>query len=151
MKISVQKAPNGDYTLSFDDTTHTLSRREIKVLLMEAVKSLSPDAPSSASPPQEIQALAERLKAANDPGLQELITNVVDDDILIFLKSTENDTLLHAKLFDNMSEPKQTTLFDELETRFTDGVDETQLGEAVVRLTELTDQLQSEGVLEITL
>lgn len=149
MKISVKKAQNGVYAISFDETTHTLTTRDLKVLLMEAVKSLTPGAVSSVTPAEEAHDLAERLKAANDPGLQKLIMSVSDDDILIFLKSTENDTLLHAKLFDNMSERKHKMLSEDLEYRFVDGIDEEQLGEAVIRLIELTNQLQSDGTLEI--
>lgn len=149
MKISVKKAQNGVYALAIDDTTHTLTTHELKVLLMEAVKSLTPGAVSSVSPADEARDLAERLKAANDPGLQKLIMSVSDDDILVFLKSTENDTLLHAKLFDNMSERKHKMLSEDLEYRFTDGIDEDQLGASVIRLIELTNQLQNDGVLEI--
>jgi len=150
MKISVKKAQNGVYALAIDDTTHTLTTRELKLLLMESVKSLTPGAVSSVSPADEARDLAERLKAANDPGLQKLIMSVSDDDILVFLKSTENDTLLHAKLFDNMSERKHKMLSEDLEYRFTDGIDEDLLGASVIRLIELTNQLQNDGVLEIT-
>jgi len=149
MKISVKKAQNGVYAISIDGTTHTLSTRELKVLLMEAVKALTPGAISTVSPDEEARDLAERLKAGNDPGLQKLIMSVADDDILIFLKSTENDTLLHAKLFDNMSERKHKILSEDLQFRFTDGIDDEMLGEAVIRLIEVTNQLQSDGVLEI--
>jgi len=149
MKISVKKAQNGVYAISFDDTTHTLTTRELKMLLMESVKSLTPGAISTVSPAEEARDLAARLKSGNDTGLQKLIMSVTDDDILIFLKSTENDTLLHAKLFDNMSERKHKMLSEDLEYRFTDGIDDDQLGAAVIRLIEVTNQLQNDGVLEI--
>lgn len=149
MKISVKKAQNGIYAVTLDDTTHTLTTRELKVLLMEAVKSLTPGAISSVSPAEEASDLAERLKSANDPGLQKLIMSVTDDDILIFLKSTESDALLHAKLFDNMSDRKHKILAEDLQYRFVDGIDDEQLGEAVIRLIEWTNQLQNDGVLEI--
>lgn len=150
MKISVRKAQNGVYAVSIDDSTHTLTTRELKSLLMEAVKSLTPGAVSSVSPAQEAIDLAERLKTAADPGLQKWIMTVTDDDILIFLKSTENDTLLHAKLFDNMSERKHKMLSEDLEYRFVEGIDEEQLGESVIRLIEHTNQLQADGVLEFS-
>jgi len=150
MKLSVKKAQNGVYALAIDETTHTLTTRELKIFLMEAVKALTPGAVSSVSPTEEANDLAERLKAANDTGLQKLIMSVSDDDILVFLKSTENDTILHAKLFDNMSDRKHKMLSEDLEYRFTDGIDEDQLGASVIRLIELTNQLQNDGVLEIT-
>lgn len=148
MKISVKKAQNGVFSLSFDDTILTLTTHDLKVLLMEAVKALTPGALSSVSPIEEAQDLAQRLKAANDPGVQKLLMNVTDDDLLIFLKSMEKDALLHAKLFDNMSERKQKILAEDLDYRFADGVDEDQLGDAVIRLIDQTNKLESEGVLE---
>jgi hypothetical protein len=149
MKISVKKAQNGVYAVSFDETTHTLTTQDVKVLLMQAVRALTPGAISTIPPAEEAHDLAERLKTANDPGLQKLILSVTDDDLLIFLKSTENDTVLHAKMFDNMSQRKHKMMSEDLEFRFVDGVDEDRLGEAVIRLIEITNQLQSDGVLEL--
>jgi hypothetical protein len=150
MKISVKKAQNGVYAVSFDETTHTLTTQDVKVLLMQAVRALTPGAISTVPPAEEAHDLAERLKTANDPGLQKLILSVADDDLLIFLKSTENDTVLHAKMFDNMSQRKHKMMSEDLEFRFVDGVDEDRLGEAVIRLIEVTNQLQSDGVLELS-
>lgn len=150
MKISVKKAQNGVYAVSFDETTHTLTTQDVKVLLMQAVRALTPGAISTVPPAEEAHDLAERLKTANDPGLQKLILSVTDDDLLIFLKSTENDTVLHAKMFDNMSQRKHKMMSEDLEFRFVDGVDEDRLGEAVIRLIEVTNQLQSDGVLELS-
>lgn len=150
MKISVKKAQNGVYALSFDDVTHTLTTHEVKVMLMEAVKALTPGAVSSVSPAEEAHDLAERLKTANDPGLQKLIMSVTDDDMLIFLKSTEDDRELHDKLFHNMSERKHTILAEDLQYRYVDGIDEDELGDAVIRLIEVTNQLQNDGVLELS-
>lgn len=150
MKISVKKAQNGVYAVSFDETTHTLTTQDVKALLMQAVRALTPGAISTVPPAEEAHDLAERLKTANDPGLQKLILSVTDDDLLMFLKSTENDTVLHAKMFDNMSQRKHKMMSEDLEFRFVDGVDEDRLGEAVIRLIEVTNQLQSDGVLELS-
>ncbi|OEJ67522.1 FliG C-terminal domain-containing protein [Magnetovibrio blakemorei] len=150
MKISVKKAQNGVYAVSLDETTHTLTTQDVKVLLMQAVRALTPGAISTVPPAEEAHDLAERLKTANDPGLQKLILSVADDDLLIFLKSTENDTQLHAKMFDNMSQRKHKMMSEDLEFRFVDGIDEDRLGDAVIRLIEVTNQLQSDGVLELS-
>lgn len=150
MKISVKKAQNGVYAVSLDETTHTLTTQDVKVLLMQAVRALTPGAISTVPPAEEAHDLAERLKTANDAGLQKLILSVTDDDLLIFLKSTENDAQLHAKMFDNMSQRKHKILSEDLEFRFTEGVDEDRLGDAVIRLIEVTNQLQSDGVLELS-
>jgi len=150
MKISVRKAQNGVYALSFDDITHTLTTVELKALLQAAVLALSSGDVSSPSPAEEARDLAQRLTGGNDAGLQKLILTIADDDLLMFLKATENDPQVHAKLFDNMSARKHKMISEDLEFRFTDGLDEGLLGEAVIRIIETTNQLQDDGVLELS-
>ena len=149
MRISVKKAQNGVYALTIGDHTHTLSTMELKHLLMEAVKALTPGAIASVSAYEEARDLAERLKTANAPGLQKLILSANDDDMVIFLKSLEDDTNLHAAFFGNMSEHKKVILSEDLQFRFPEGVSEDDLGGAVIRLIELTNQLQADGILEV--
>ncbi len=150
MKIRVKKAQNGVYAIAFDDVTHTLTTKDLKTLLMEAVKSLAPGVVSSVSPSEEAHDLAGHLKTADDPGLQKFLMSVTDDDILILLKSTEDDQVLHDKLFANMSERKHKMLAEDLEYRFTDGVDEEALSDAVIRLIEVANQLHNDGILEFS-
>lgn len=150
MKIRVKKAQNGVYAIAFDDVTHTLTTKDLKTLLMEAVKSLAPGVVSSVSPSEEARDLADRLKTVDDPGLQKFLMSVTDDDILILLKSTEDDQVLHDKLFANMSERKHKMLAEDLEYRFTDGVDEEALGDAVIRLIEVANRLHNDGILEFS-
>ncbi|MEG3618147.1 FliG C-terminal domain-containing protein [Magnetovibrio sp. PR-2] len=148
MRISVKKAQNGVYALTIGDHTLTLSTLELKHLLMEAVKALTPGAIASVSAYEEACDLAERLKSANAPGLQKLMLSAVDDDMVIFLKATEKDEALHKVFFDNMSDHKKVILSEDLQFRFPEGVDEEDLSDAVIRLIELTNQLQADGVLE---
>ena len=148
MKISVKKAHNGVYAVSIDDSVHTLTAQDLKRLLMEAVQAMTPGAVPTLSPSEEVHDLGNRLKKANDPGLQKLIVSAGDDDMLIFLKSTEDDAALHEKLFANMSERKHKMLSEDLEFRFPEGVSDDELGAAAVRLLDLSNQLHNEGSLE---
>ena len=148
MKISVKKAQNGVYAISIDDCVHTLTTQDLKGLLMAAVRALTPGALPTLSPSEEAHALGNRLKSANDPGLQKLIVSAGDDDMLIFLKSTEDDRALHEKLFSNMSERKHKMLSEDLDFRFPEGVSDDELGEAVVRLIDLSNHLHNDGTLE---
>ena len=150
MKISVKKTQNGVYAIAFDDVTHTLTTKDLKILLMEAVRSLTPGAVSSVTPSEEAHDLAGRLKKADDPGLQKFLMSITDDDVLIFLKSTEDDQALHDKLFANMSERKHIMLAEDLEYRFVDGIDEEELGDAVIRLIEVANRLHNDGILEFS-
>jgi len=148
MKISVKKAQNGVYAISLDDSVYTLTTQDLKHLLMQAVRAMTPGALPTLSPSEEAHDLGARLKKANAPGLQKLIVSAGDDDMLIFLKSTEDDAELHEKLFSNMSERKHKMLSEDLEFRFHDGIDDDTLGAAVVRLIDLCNHLHTEGTLE---
>jgi len=148
MKISVKKAQNGVYAISIDDSVHTLNAQDLKRLLMEAVRAMTPGALPTMSPSDEAHELGERLKSANDPGLQKMIVSAGDDDMLVFLKSTEDDRALHEKLFANMSERKHKMLSEDLEYRFPDGVDDDELADAVVRLIDLCNHMHNDGTLE---
>lgn len=148
MKISVKKTQNGVYAISIDDSVHTLNAQDLKRLLMEAVRALTPGALPTLSPSEEAHELGNRLKTANDPGLQKLIVAAGDDDMLMFLKSTEDDRALHEKLFANMSERKHKMLSEDLDYRFPEGVNDDDLGEAVVRLIDITNHLHNDGTLE---
>jgi len=150
MKISVNKAQTGIYSVSLDGATHTLSTRDLKTLLLEAVKVMTPGALPTLSPREEAHELGDRLKTANDPGLQKFINSAADDDIVIFLKCTEDDTALHEKMFANMSERKHKMLSEDLEYRFHDDILDDDLSTAVVKLVELTNHLQDEGTLEFS-
>ena len=148
MRISVKKAQNGVYALTIGDHTHTLSTMDLKHLLMEGVKALTPGAIASVSPYEEACDLAARLKSANAPGLQKLILSADDNDMVIFLKSVEKDEDLQRTFFENMSEHKKIILSEDLQFRFPEGVNEDDLSDAVIRLIELTTQLQADGILE---
>lgn len=148
MKIHVKQAQTGVYSLSFDDATHTLTTRELKTLLMESVKALSPGALPTLPPADEARELGERLKRASAPGLQKLIMSVSDDDMLMFLKTTEDDDELHELLFANMSERKHKMLSEDLSYRFSDGIEDSVLGPAIDNLIEQTNQLEADGTLE---
>ncbi len=150
MKISVNKAQNGIYAVSFDGTVHTLTTRDLKILMLESVKVLAPGALPTLSPLDEAHALGARLKTANDPGVQKFIMGAGDDDIAIFLKCTEDDPDLQDKLFANMSERKHKMLSEDLQYRFHDDISDEDLSTAVVKLSALASQLQSEGTLEFS-
>jgi len=147
MEISVKKAQTGVYSISLNGTVHTLSTRELKVFLLEAVKALVPGALPTLSPREETHELATRLKTANNPGLQKLIMQAGDDEILIFLKCTENDVTLHEKLFANMSERKHKMFLEDLQYHFTTPISDDALNSALTKLMKLINELQNDGIL----
>lgn len=148
MKISVKKAQNGVYALTLDDAVHTLTVQDIKKLLMESVKALSPGALPTLSPDEEAREFSQRLKTANGPGLQKLIMSADDETLVTFLKATQDDAELHDLLFSNMSERKHKMLAEDLEFRFPEGVEDSALDDAVIKLIDLANHLQNDGTLE---
>lgn len=147
MKISVKKTQSGVYALTIDDAVHTLTLNDLKHLLMASVKALAPGALPTPDPIEEAHEFAERLKTADGPGLQKLIISARDDDMAAFLKATEDDQALQDLLFTNMSDRKHKMLSEDLEFRFQDGVPAADLDEAVIRLIDLANHLQNDGLM----
>ena len=148
MKISVNQTKKGVFSVTLDDTVSTLDQVQMKKLLMEAVKALMPGAIPMADPKQLAKSLAEKLKQANPPGLQKLIMTADEDDILKFLKASEDDQRLLDWFFENMSDRKQTMYKEDMEFKFHDGVPDDDLTDAVGNLNDITNTLKKDGVMD---
>jgi len=148
MKISVKQTKNGVFSLTLDDAVITLDMGQMKKLLLECVQAMAPGAVNTVDPDVQAAHLAEKLKTANPPGLQKLIMSASEDDILMVLKSCEEDTSFIDWIFQNMSDRKQTMFKEDMEFKFHDGVPGDDLADAVENLNELVARLKSEGSLE---
>ena len=148
MKISVKQTKNGVFSLTLDDAVATLDMGQMKKLLLECVQAMAPGAVNMVDPDVQAAHLAEKLKTANPPGLQKLIMSASEDDILMVLKSCEEDTQFLDWIFQNMSERKQTMFKEDMDFKFHDGVPGDDLADAVENLNELASRLKSEGSLE---
>ena len=144
MKISVKKVQNGVFAIALDDCIQTLHTHDLKRLLMESVRALTPGAMPTLSPSEEAHELGQRLMTLNAPDLQRLIILAGDEEMLVFLKGTEGDSELHNKLFTNMGERKHKILVEDLTYRFPEGVEDEVLGAANVHLIELISHLHSD-------
>ncbi|MDH5489526.1 MAG: hypothetical protein OEX17_06295 [Rhodospirillaceae bacterium] len=149
MKISVKQTKNGVFSLTLDDAVITLDMGQMKKLLLECVQAMAPGAVNTVDPDVQAAHLAEKLKTANPPGLQKLIMSASEDDILMVLKSCEEDTSFIDWIFQNMSDRKQTMFKEDMEFKFHDGVPGDDLADAVENLNELVARLKSEGSLEL--
>ncbi|MCK4939282.1 MAG: hypothetical protein KAR80_03245 [Rhodospirillaceae bacterium] len=148
MKISVNQTKKGVFSVTLDDTVLTLDQVQMKKLLMEAVKALMPGALPTVDPKQLAKTLSEKLKRANPPGLQKLIMTAEEDDVLKFLKGSEDDTRLLDWFFQNMSNRKQTMYKEDMEFKFHDGVPDDDLTDAVNNLSDLANSLKNDGIME---
>ncbi|MCK5547072.1 MAG: hypothetical protein KAI27_06830 [Rhodospirillaceae bacterium] len=148
MKIAVNQTKKDVFSVTLDDTVITLDQSQMKKFLMEAVKALMPGALPTVNPKQLAKALSEKLRLANPPGLQKLIMTAEEDDILKFLKSSENDTQLLEWFFQNMSDRTQTMYKEDMEFKFHDGVPDDDLTDAVNNLNDIVSTLIKDGVLD---
>ena len=149
MKISVKQTKKGVFSLTFDDVILTLDKGQIKNLLLQCVQALAPGSVGTVDPEVQAARLAEKLKHANPPGMQKLIMSANEDDILMFLKSCEEDQEIIDWVFQNMSERKQTMFKEDMEFKFHDGVPSDDLIDAVENLNELVARLKNDGSLEL--
>ncbi len=144
MKISVKRTGPGIYTVAFGDTTLAMGSEDVKHLVLEAVSALTPGVLPGRSVHEEARALADRLKCAKTENLQQFILAAMDDDILVFLKGTEDDPRLHEFLFANMSEHKHKILSEDLQYKTNAHLNDDQLAEALAHLSTLAQRTLNE-------
>ena len=149
MKISVNQTKKDVFSVTLDDTVITLDKIQMKKLLMEAVKALMPGALPSVDPDILAHRLGEKLKRANPAGVQKLLMTAEEDDIIKFIKASEEDGELLKWVFQNMSDRKQTMYKEDMEFKFHDGVPGDDLTDAVNNLNDIFTHLKNDGVLEL--
>lgn len=139
MKISVKKIQNQTYCVTLGGVSHTLSTHDLKSMVLETVRALSPDVLIEDTSYNHSQSLVHRLEQASLEKLQEFILHANQDSLLIFLKCTQTHEALHQKLFDNMSPRKHTILSKDLQYSYQDGLTDEQQDAAIFTLSTLAD------------
>ncbi|MBL4691728.1 MAG: hypothetical protein JKY92_00135 [Magnetovibrio sp.] len=137
MKINVRKVQPKMYCVTLGGVSHTLNTDQLKTMVLETVRALSPDVFPDEPSYSQIQVLSERLTLATSAQLQKFILHANDDDLLVFLKCTQMDEALHQKLFDNMSQRKHTMLSEDIQYGFHDGLTDDQRHTAILKLSNL--------------
>ncbi len=146
MKISARKVAPDVYALNFDDTEVVLDGKEIKLLLLEVMKTLAPGG-STKKEDTRSKDFMRHIKNANDVGIQKLLLVADHDDLLVLLKAGELDTVLQDKFFNNMS-PNNKKMFEEdLIYQFRDGVPDPRIKQSINRLIDIAKDLEVEGTL----
>ncbi len=146
MKISLDKTGGDEYALRFDDTEVILDGDQVKHLLMAVMKTLAPGE-LVGNESSRAKDFIERIKTASDVGIQKLLLVAEHDDMLMLLKSGQDDQALQDKFIANMSDKLHKIFEEDLLYQFTDGVPEVQLLQAVGRLIEKAAELEEEGTL----
>jgi hypothetical protein len=146
MKINARRTEDGTFTLKFDQTEVVLSVADLKTLLLQVTRLLTPDAmKADASAQQEAGKLAETLKSATDIEVQAFIQAAGGEDILVLLKLGEEDQPLLDKLYGNMTDNMRTMFEEDLGFKYGDGVPDGPAKTAIREMNKTLTALAADG------
>jgi len=148
MKISVKSVTEGAYTLSFDETEVVLDEENIKDLLLQITKIMLPIYGGADNAERKTKELTRLMKSADNIGIQKVIGISREDDILVFLKTVEEDEELLKKFYSNMSERLRKMIVEDLNYKFKEDEPEDIDASAFVRLIRIAKDLQERGLLD---
>ena len=146
MDISVNQDNDKNFELVFDKTTIPISNREMERLHYQLSNILRPTTVQEKK--TRHQAFLDKLKFAEDSGIQALLRTVAHDDILVLLHASERDMMLKKKLYGNMSENSMNIYEEDLVFQFREGLPDYRLDEAMTRLLKTAERLAQEGNLK---
>lgn len=146
MKISARRSDDGSFTLKFDQAEVVLSTSDLKSLLMQVTRLLTPDAmKADASAVESAAKLAATLKGATDVEIQAFIQAAGGDDMLILLKLGEGDEALLNKLHVNMSGNMRTLLEEDMGFKYGDGIPDGPAKTAIRNMQATIRALAADG------
>jgi len=146
MKIKAKKIAPDIYSFTFDDTEVVLEGADIKKLLIQAMQVLAPGG-ATKKEDDKTKVFLRHIKNANDVGIQKLLLIASHDDLLVLLKTAEDDPVLTEKFFSNMSNNNRKMFEEDLNFEFKDGVPQARAREAMGRLMVTAETLESDGSL----
>ncbi len=146
MDISVNQDNDKNFELVFDKTTIPISIGEMERLHYQLSNILRPTTVQEKK--TRHQAFLDKLKFAEDSGIQALLRTVAHDDILVLLHASEQDMMLKKKLYGNMSENSMKIYEEDLVFQFREGLPDYRLDEAMTRLLKTAERLAQEGNLK---
>ncbi len=145
MKIHAKVVGPETYSISFGETEIILQGGEIKTLLMQLMQVMAPGGDAVGKQDGRRLEFLNHIKTANDVGIQKLLLVADHHDLLALLKSTEGETAIHDKFFDNMSANNAKMFNEDLSYEFRDGLPDKDRREALDRLIKLTRKLELDG------
>jgi len=149
MKINAKEVAPDVYSVSFGETEIILQGSEVKILLMQLMQVLAPgaaggEAVTSTQDRKRLDFL-NKITNANDVGIQKLMLVADHQDLLALLKSTEDNTAIHTKFFNNMSNNNAKMFNEDLTYEFRDGLPDKRRREALDRLIKQAHELELDG------
>jgi len=149
MKINAKEVAPDVYSVSFGETEIILQGSEVKTLLMQLMQILTPGGAGgeTVTNTQDRKRLdfLNKITNANDVGIQKLMLIADHQDLLALLKSAEDNTALHTKFFNNMSNNNAKMFNEDLTYEFREGLPDKRRREALDRLIKLAHELEMDG------
>ena len=146
MDIRVKQDNDETYDLVFDEITIPVSIGDMERLHYQLSSILRPTTVQEKK--ARHRAFLNKLKSAEDSGIQALMQTAVHDDILVLLHSSEQDMSLKKKLYTNMSENSMKIYQEDLVFQFREGLPDYRLDEAMTRLLKTAESLAKNGILK---
>lgn len=150
MKIFVKNVAEDGYSLSFDGVEVVLDEENIKDLLLQITKIMLPIYGGADNAERKAKELTRLMKSADDIGIQKVIGISREDDIVVFLKTVEEDEDLLNKFYGNMSERLRKMIVEDLNYKFNEDEPEDIDASAFVRLIKIAKDLRERGLLDST-
>jgi hypothetical protein len=147
MKITAKKAAPDVYAISFDDIEVAIEGNDLKSLLIQITRLLSPASELTKSGVERRKEFIRHIKNANDVGLQKFLLAADHEDVLILLKVAENDKALLKKFYGNMSERSRKICIEDLIYKYEDDVSAAQVTAVIGRLGAIAKDLENGGTL----
>ena len=145
MKIEVNRVNQDQFEIVIEDQRLEVDQDGLARLNREIGDLLDPGARIVRS--ERYDRFLERLRSANNTGIQALLRTAAHDDILVLLHSSEDNSELHKKLFGNMSDNSVKLYVEDLLFQFREGVPGYRFDAAMLRLIETAESLVDEGAL----
>ncbi len=141
MQTSIKKSGSNAYVLTLGGTEITLDHQTLKKLLLETTKILLSQENTGAE--DEARELAAMIKADDDIEVQKFILAAEHEDVIILLKSVEDDTAFRQKIYGNMSKKARTLLAEDTEFKHAEVLSKSEIKDAVGRLKLVLKKLKS--------
>ncbi|NQV47499.1 MAG: hypothetical protein HQ504_06920 [Rhodospirillaceae bacterium] len=143
MKIDARKVAPDVYQIDFDDTEVVLEGSDLKALLLQVMKVLAP-AGSTKKEEEKSKEFVRHIKNANDMGIQKLLLVAEHEDVLVLLKTAEEDDVLTNKFFSNMSDNNRKMFEEDLNYKFKDKLPAGRTRKAMTRLMAICKELEAD-------
>ncbi len=141
MQTSIKKSGSNAYVLTLGEIEIALDHQTLKKILMEATKILLSRENTGAE--DEARELATMIKANDDIVVQKFILAAEYEDILILLKSVEDDEAFNEKIYGNMSKKARTLLTEDVEFKYAELLSKAEIKDAVGRLKLVLKKLKA--------